>query len=487
MSSHNLVLDSNELFNAVDSPSYKNPALEPFHCKTIEDIVDKIFKNIPAEAVERYTNGHDNPNSPLPLYIAEQRKLLGFYIALALIGHKNHKRYDGRPFAVHPLKAATFESNYGISCFALMPVLTHDLEEEWTNELNLSLDDSEYHSKSTALFLAPGIMAYKYVTSKLENGKPRFKNPEKFFPHINSAQIIFNCMTRRLDETYFSNLYESFYNTQTRKNLEMMLHGKHRDYPKYLEQFFGINDPGLIQDFIEKIIWYRHTKDEKEKNRRRTIMGEIADAYANRDVYHLPLPKVIKTLAKDIIIINETHLYLKGKRTEESRKSTDRISDEVNELKRALFAYRGVIDKIVNGNGEYYNKKKACKDEDKIVGLIEDPRLDKHFIQEFNEQLGAYFESPFANKRTSPEEDKSQFANMLNKCIGVMLDCEAMIVSENDVRGQYKYLRVFQKNGERFMSNDNHYIRRMGLKYLKGLQMASMGKRDAKTIQLKLI
>ncbi len=450
------LLYAEDVYELASRPSFQSPTMRDAGFRSIDSFVEETFNKIPYDAIEKYErpkNGNKANSSPTGITRDEQEKLTRFYACLMHIGHEGMWRASGEPYGVHPSRSAFFEANYGVSSFSLDSTLIHDLGEEWMKVLGADKKQKDYSYIKTAVLLAPAIMAYEYARSE-------FSSPERFFPHISMIQMVYNSLTRWPDESYFKNLHDAFYTQE--KNIPLGKEGKkiNLQHPKkrkkiveYLNSLFQINNEKLVKDFHKDVILgYNAGEEGWKKIRRRAIMGKVADGRDNSsDLLNQETTKAIKILSKDIFTINQIMIMKSLMKKTESVEELNRVMHETEDFKKVLFSETGVTSHLVRQ-------------------LERTGEIPESYMEKINKELDEYVKSPFIAIRTSPEEDNSSFSNILNTCISALLGDENNIVDKNDTPNQWKYLRVFQEVGKKFLEKekkgDNFIIRKFDLRQL---------------------
>ncbi|MFO8015888.1 MAG: hypothetical protein R6U32_02180 [Candidatus Woesearchaeota archaeon] len=470
----------------------------------LDDLVDELFsdENTPEEAKLNYSlpvskNGHGRQNQArLPrLNEQEQREFLKVCTHMGLTMHHlmGHKRDSGKPFWSHPLDTVKAINSYGVSAIAKSPLPCHDvLEELEMNEpLNLRAGDlqtkgdiEDYRAKSYALFLGCGFLAYRMVNRLSERdlfSKNVFRYPENVYPYLNSMLRIVNSMTRRLDESYFLNLYEVFH-TNTPK-VSALLAEEWESMPgqpgvyKYLDEFFGIRRTNEFLHFLENVYFHRPAQFEADKNQRRTIMGEIADLHANlHDIKGAGVGRKGKLVGKGYIIINDTGRLYGRMKSEEATTSLNRIIKQRNDFIDSV-AGKQAEEQGGEQRGDQAGRPagKHGVEEGIIGGILASevkPFLPSSVMRRIDEELEEYKKTQYFNRKTTPMTDPYMHAGLTDRIISVLMRWETSLFQPREYRAQYVLFRNMQEQYRAFAENPRRYIEGVWTKLQKDLDPA---------------
>jgi len=411
----------------------------------------KLFNQIPLEARVNYTQ------KPYWINEEDQIKFLKFFLHLGMIGHKGQKRkHSGKPYYDHEWQAVQSQARFGkVSFIALAPTSIHDVIEEAESEvlgiraedIKTKKDAEEYRLKSNALFLGIGMMSHQFFIKNL-------KFPDRFYFPLYCVMKVLNNITRRLDETYFENLHKIFYgNKNEDEDWAAMVEKEDRVWG-YVGEFFDIKNRQLFRDYLFDVHFMNTSgygkKDElMEKNRRRTIMTDNADSYANvHDFRNVPMNRRAKQLVKALIMINETRRLYAGKFKEESKATLNRILNQCQRLEIELARQHGVVDRT-------------------LVEIT--PNLAQEYIEQIDDEIHKYIHTPLFASRTTPDEDPSRFAGTLDKCIGVLMKWEDEIFAEDNYMDQYAFFRNMQEQFKAFRRDRTYYIHGLATKLQREL------------------
>jgi hypothetical protein len=268
---------------------------------------------------------------------SEMEEFMKFVHLYGKVGHKGQKRKSGKPYDTHPIETMVNLAKRGVSYKGLCGVRLHDLVEEWAKKI--SEDDPCRNEKIRAFFYSIGIELYNFVRNSRV-----IKHKREFYRGIKPIMTMIANMSDIGNASYLTYLRNHIFYPREDKNF--LLRVEPLKIWKHLGKFYNVKDTKrLVMDYttdVHSVVLSDGFLGEKNKIKRRTIMGKLEDINQNlrdmRAAYEskrgLPLTFRIWEYFKGILIMHETGI--KEHRLQEQSHYFGKIMDQCAELRTIM-------------------------------------------------------------------------------------------------------------------------------------------------------